>query len=142
MTTMTAYQSLLVDYTPRPIRSDRAYKRALRQMEKLMKSRLSRAERELSQVLGTLIMQYESEHYPTPDVSPAEMLAFLIDARGVIKADVAHETGIPRSTITHILAGRRNISTANIAKLADYFNVSPSVFIPSLEKLPARRGVQ
>jgi len=130
MATMTAYQSLLVDYTPRPIRSDRAYKKALCQMEKLMKSRLGRAERQLSEVLGTLIVQYESHRYPTPDVSPREMLEFLIDARGVTKAQVAGETGIPRSTITHILAGRRGISTANIAKLADYFNVSASVFIP------------
>ena len=133
MTTMTAYQSLLVDYVPRPIRSDRAYRKALCQMEKLMKSKLSRAERELSEVLGTLIVQYESEHYPTPDVSPDEMLAFLIDARGVTGADVARATGIPRSTIAHVLAGRRNISTTNVAKLADYFNVSPSVFIASPE---------
>jgi len=31
--------------------------------------------------------------------------------------------------ITDILAGRRNVSTANVAKLAKYFHVSPAVFI-------------
>ena len=57
------------------------------------------------------------------------MLAFLLDARGVSNAAVARETGIPRSVITDILAGRRSGSSANVAKLAKYFHVSPAVFI-------------
>jgi plasmid maintenance system antidote protein VapI len=63
------------------------------------------------------------------DASPAEMLALLLDARGVSNAAVARETGIPRSVITDILAGRRSVSTANVARLAKYFHLSPAVFI-------------
>ncbi len=131
MTTMTAYQSLLQKYTPRPIHSERAYKGALRQVERLMKQTvLSRAESELLEVLATLVEQYESVEYPTPTSSPKRMLAHLIEARNASQADLARATGIPRSTISAILAGRRQISKTNVNTLAAYFGVSPIVFMP------------
>ena len=124
MATLTNYQSLLLDYEPRPIRSEGAYRRALRDVEKLMRPRLPRAESELVEVLSTLIEQYESREHPTPKSPPREMLAHLMDARGVRQAAVARATGIPRSTLSAVLAGRRKLSTANIAALSAYFHVS------------------
>ena len=45
---MTAYETLLLDYRPRPIRSETAYRRALRQVERLMtKPHLNQAESEM-----------------------------------------------------------------------------------------------
>lgn len=41
MSTLTSFQSLLLDYEPRPIRSEGASRKALRHVEKLM--RLKRA---------------------------------------------------------------------------------------------------
>ena len=127
----TAYESLLLDYLPRPVRTQREYEQACRQIAKLMSGgrELPQAESELLEILSLLVAQYESTEHSIRDASPAEMLAFLIDARGVSNAAVAREAGIPRSVITDILAGRRNISTANVAKLAKYFHVSPAVFI-------------
>ena len=73
MTTMTAYDSLLLEHRPRPIRSESAYSRMLRQVDQLMaKQRLSHAERDLVELLSTLIVQYESQVHPTPEVTPEE----------------------------------------------------------------------
>ena len=71
MSTLTSYQSLLLDYEPRPIRSEAAYRKALRHVEKLMRPRLSRAESELVEVLATLIEQYESPRTPHAEESSA-----------------------------------------------------------------------
>ena len=144
----TAYESLLLDYLPRPVRTQREYDQACRQIAKLMSGgpNLPQAESELLEILSLLVAQYESTEHAIRDASPAEMLAFLIDARGVSNAAVARETGIPRSVITDILAGRRNISTANVAKLAAYFHVSPAVFIaeptpqPPVRRRPRTRA--
>jgi HTH-type transcriptional regulator / antitoxin HigA len=127
----TAYESLLLDYLPRPVRTQREYERVCRQIAKLMSAgpELPQAESEVLEILSLLVAQYESTEHSIRDASPAEMLAFLIDARGVTNAAVARETGIPRSMITDILAGRRNISTANVAKFAKFLHVSPAVFI-------------
>ncbi len=46
------------------------------------------------------------------------------------KAEVARATGIPRSTITNVLSGRRQISKENVIRLAAYFHVDPGVFLP------------
>src|SRR5258708_39531323 len=129
MASLTDYQSLLLDYEPRPIRSDVAYRKALQRMEKLMRPHLSRAESELAELLATLIEQCESREYPTPKAPPREMLAHLMEARGVAQAAVARATGIARSTLSAVLAGRRALSTSNIATLAAYFHVSPSAFM-------------
>ena len=131
---VTAYQSLLLDFTPRPISTQSQYKRVMRQIDKLIKKcRLSRAEEDFLELLSTLIVQYESRVYPAPKVSPGEMLAHLIEARGVTRAEVARETGIAQSTITNAINGTRGISKANITNLAAYFHVSPTAFIAGAE---------
>ena len=128
---LTDYQSLLLDFEPRPIRSDAAYRKALRQIERLMRPNLSRAESELTDVLATLIEQYECREHPTPKVPPRKMLAHLMEARGVGQAEVAKATGIARSTLSAVSAGRRTLSTANISALSKYFHVSASAFMES-----------
>lgn len=130
MATMTPYQSLLVDFTPRPIRNRRTYNATLRQLDRLMnKPRLTRPEQDMLDLLAVLIEQYESAEYPTPSVPPDRMLAHLIEAKGVRAADVAKATGIHRSTLSAVLAGRRSLSKGNVVKLAEYFGVSPAVFL-------------
>jgi HTH-type transcriptional regulator / antitoxin HigA len=134
MSTITEYQSLLLDFTPRPIRTEAEYRRTMRQIDRFMKAeRLSRAEGQLLELLATLAEQYESIGYPTPRVSQADLLSHLIDARGVSQAGVARETGVPRSVVTNVLKGRRGISQANIDRLARFFHVSPAAFIESAD---------
>src|SRR3990172_4981731 len=130
MSTMTPYQTLLLDFLPRRIHNRRQYGRAMRQIAHLMKkTRLSRAENELLELLATLVEQYESIEHPTPKASQRDLLAHLIDAREVSQAEVARQAGAARSVITNVLKGRRKISQANITRLAAYFGVSPAVFI-------------
>jgi HTH-type transcriptional regulator/antitoxin HigA len=130
MATPTEYQSLLLDFTPRPIRAAGEYRRAMRQIERLMKMvRLSRAQGELLELLATLVEKYESRELPTPKLSQAALLAHLIDARGVSQAQLAREAGLSRSVVTNVLKGRRGISQANIIRLARYFHVSSAAFM-------------
>ena len=117
MDTITKYQSLLLDFTPRPIRNEREYRRAMRRIETLMKrDTLSRSEGELLELLATLVEQYESQQHPTPKSDPREMLAFLIESREISRAELARQTAIPRATITNVINGNRSLSLANIRK--------------------------
>jgi len=130
---MTAYDSLLLKYKPRPIRNDREYSRVLRHVEELIGRHgptPPRAEGELIAVLSTLIESYEVEVAPRRKPTSAETLEHLIESKQVTRAEVARATGIPRSTITNVLSGRRQISKENVTRLATYFLVEPSVFLP------------
>src|SRR5260370_42135251 len=119
--TTTAYDHLLLELRPRPIRSKLAYRRALGHVERLMsKPVLSRPESEMVELLSTLIEQYEEAEYPTPDCSTAEMLEHLLEVRALRQAQLAREAGIPRSVITMALPGRPAISQATAVKVARY----------------------
>lgn len=133
VTKLTAYDSLLLKYKPRPIRNDREHRRVLKHVEELIGQHgptPARAEGELIAVLSTLIESYELETIPRRKPTPAETLEHLIESKEVTRAEVGRATGIHRSTITNVLSGRRQISKENVTRLATYFHVDPSVFLP------------
>jgi HTH-type transcriptional regulator/antitoxin HigA len=129
MSTATEYRNLLTKFVPRPIRSDSEYRRALTNLEKLMASHPGAAQSLLIEVLSTLIEKYESREYPTPQVSSSKMLAHLLEVKGITNTELAKQTGIPTTTLSNVLAGRRGISKDNVLKLAKYFRVSPTLFL-------------
>jgi HTH-type transcriptional regulator / antitoxin HigA len=133
MSTATEYRSLLAQYAPQPIRSDRAYHRAVAQLEKLMSAHPDAARSLLIDVLSTLIEKYESRVYPTPEVGPGAMFAHLLESKGVRSVEVAKATGISPATLSSVLASRRGISKENAFKLGKFFGVSPMVFLAATE---------
>jgi len=132
------YFDLMEMFEPRPIRSERDLDRAQSVVNELLDSdELDRDERDYLEVLGTLIEAYEEEHETITDVSDVAMLGHLIEARGVTQRSVAEGTGLPESTISDLLAGRRKFNRGHIAKLAAYFKVSPAVFFGLHEAVEA-----
>src|SRR5438552_13968692 len=106
-------------FPPRPIRSERDMNRAQKVVNELLdRDELDKDEQDYLEVLGTLIEAYEEEQEPIPDVSDVAMLSHLIDARGVTQRDVAVAAGLPESTISDLLAGRRKFNRSHIQKLS------------------------
>jgi len=91
-------------------------------------SHLDPLEQDYLEVLSDLVERYESQEYPIPPVSDAEMLRHLVEARGATQAQVAREAGIVESTLSAVLSGKRKLSRSHIGKLSRYFSVSPAVF--------------
>ena len=112
-----------------PISTVSQYREALTNMNSLIKPRPDRAESYAIDLLARYIVDYESLSHPTPDVPPGRMLAHMIEARELTQAEVAESTGIPASTISAVIAGRRKLSTNAIGRLCEYFDVSSDVFI-------------
>ena len=125
-----SYPELLRQAQPQIINDDRSHQRALRIVELLMKKpRLTKAEGKLLDLLAKLVDDYEETIYPTPEVSPSRILKHLIEAKCTTQAELARETGVPRSTISEALKGKRSISVENAFRLAEYFHVEPSLFL-------------
>jgi HTH-type transcriptional regulator / antitoxin HigA len=78
-------------------------------------------------ILSDLVAAYESEHLRIEPATPAEALRFLMDARGLKQEDLA--SVIAQGNLSAILAGKRNISTKLAGKFAQFFSVSPALFI-------------
>ncbi len=125
-----SYPELLCEAQPQIIDDERSHERALRVAEKLMKKRrLTAPERKLLDLLAKLIDDYEETIYPTPKVSPANMLVHLMEAKETTQAELARNTGVSRSTISEVLKGKRSISVENAFRLAEYFHVDPSLLL-------------
>ena len=119
--TTNTYADLLVRYVPRVIRSERAHRRALGKIDALMAiARPSKAQQGILDLLIETVERYEEQTLPTPELSPSELLAHLIDVREITQAELAQATSICRSSVSDMLAGRRQISKANAVKLAAY----------------------
>ena len=80
------------------------------------------------ETLSALIMQYEDEIAPDPERSPAGVLKYMIEERGLRQVDLVPVLG-SKSYISQILSGHRPISKDAAYKLADFFQVSPYSFI-------------
>jgi HTH-type transcriptional regulator/antitoxin HigA len=128
--TLNTYADLLVRYAPRVIRDEREHRRALTKIDELMAiARPSKAQQGILDLLVETVERYEEQTLPTPELSPSELLAHLIDVREVTQAEHARATSICRSSVSDMLAGRRQISKTNAVKLADYFGVDAALFI-------------
>ena len=124
------YMDLLTEVKPRPIRSAREHSRSLAIIEKLIdKPHKTAAERDMIELLSTLIDQYEERLWPTPESSPGEMLRFCLQQRGLSQTELASQTSIPQSTIANVIAGRRQLSKANVSVLAKFFKMPPTLFM-------------
>ena len=85
-----AYLKLVRTFPLRPIRSDDSLDRAIAVINSLLdRDDLSPAEADYLDVLSDLVERYETEEHPMEDVSDADMLQHLIEAKGVTQAEVA-----------------------------------------------------
>jgi NADPH-dependent glutamate synthase beta subunit-like oxidoreductase len=76
-------------------------------------------------------MYYRRSREEMP-ASDAEMLRHLMEAKGVTQAELHRDTGVAKSSISEVLAGRKPFSRQMIRKLADYFKVDVSVLASNI----------
>jgi HTH-type transcriptional regulator/antitoxin HigA len=77
--------------------------------------------------LSDLTAAYEEEHHAIEPASDADMLKHLLEAKGVTQAELHRATGISKSTISEVLAGKKAFSRQMIRKVAAYFHVDLTV---------------
>ncbi len=129
------YLELLKQYPPRPIYD----KEKLENTEKVISSFLDKIildkiqltieEREYLNVLGTLIYEYEENQEPIPDIYGVELLKFLLELKNLQKQDLL-SIFEDQSILDDIFNRQREITDIHVQKLADFFNISPTLFFP------------
>lgn len=116
----------------RPIRNDEEYDRTVALMNHVLDivgDDESHALSGLLDLVGELVADYDAEHFSIKASEPKEVLRCLMEARGLKQGDLAGI--IPQSNLSAILAGKRKISATLAGKLANFFNISSAVFVPT-----------
>lgn len=122
------YGRLCAAALPKIIESDAEFDRAVEHLEALdRKSNLSAEETALSELLARLIEDYDAR-VPIPEEPPYKLVLHLMEHRGLRQADLLPVFG-SRSVASDVLNGKRELSKTHIRKLANFFRVSPALFI-------------
>ena len=124
------YAELLSDTLPRIIENDAELERVAQTVEPLLDKgkRRTREEEALCRLLLRLIEDYQQANREIPRLPPNEALLALLEARNLRQADLLPIFG-SRSRISDAVNGKREISKAHARKLAEFFSVSPDLFI-------------
>jgi HTH-type transcriptional regulator/antitoxin HigA len=128
-----SYLDLVLGFPLSSIRSDEDLDESQKVIDRLLaKSELDDGEETYLDALSDLVAVYEDEHYAIQRASDADMLRHLLEAKGVTQTQLSQESGIAKSTISEVLAGKKPFSRQMIRKLAGYFKVDVSVFASNL----------
>lgn len=82
--------------------------------------------------LCDLVAVYEDQHHSIPAPSDADLLRHLMEAKGVTQIQLHRGTGLAKSGISQVLAGKKPFSKGMIAALATYFHVPMSVLTANI----------
>lgn len=123
-----SYLELVQTFPLASIKSDKHLKVAHEVMDRLLaKGKLDHGESTYLDALSDLVAAYEDEHHAIEPASDADMLRHLMEAKGVTQIQLSRATGIAKSSVSEVLAGKKPFSRSMIRKLADYFQVDVSV---------------
>ena len=125
------YGRLLAQALPAVVKSDDENNRMLAIIEGLMakgEENLTAEEGALLELLIDLVHDFEEKHYPLPSSPPHQMVAFLLEQRGLKPSALWSVLG-SKSRVSDIMSGRRAISKDQAKKLAAFFHVGVGLFI-------------
>ena len=125
------FEGLCRLHWPRPIHDGIDYENALEVVDRLaLLVERTRDQEDYLEVVSTLVEKYDRDHFPAENEGggAARLLKYLMEGRGMSASDLGRVLG-NRTLGPAILRGERKVSKANALKLAEYFKVSPALFL-------------
>ena len=120
--------------TPHVLRNAREHKAAMAEIDALLDQdpRPRTAAYERLEFLTVLVEAYEDEHYPMEELeakgSPQAAVEFMLDQRGMTRADLARIMG-GKSRVSEFFAGKRRLSVEQMKALRDTLGISADLLI-------------
>ncbi len=125
------YGRLLTKALPAVIKSEDENNRMLAIIKALMakgEENLTAEEDALLELLVDLVHDFEEKNCPLPSSPPHQMVAFLLEQRGLKPSALWPVLG-SKSRVSDVLSGKRAISKDQAKKLAAFFHVGVELFI-------------
>lgn len=120
----------------KPIKSDHDYRRALKQIERLMDARPNTPEGDRLDVLATLVEAWEQKHHAIEPPEPLEAIRFVMEQRGLTRRDLEGLIG-SRARVAEVLNGKRPLTLPMIRRLHECLGISAEALIRRPRANPA-----
>ncbi len=115
------YTDLLIQYQPKPIKTESEYHAALTIVEGMVAGDLTEAETALFDLLVLLIENYEAQHYPMGEPTIGATLASIMHEFDVKPATLVEVIG-SLEQVREIVNSQREVSKSQAESLAKFFN--------------------
>jgi len=126
------YAQLLAGLLPHVIHTEDENKRYTAALEKLLaKPDRTAEESRMVELLTLLIEDFEEKQYSLPPATPRDIVRHLVESNGLRQVDLIDIFGA-ESTVSEVLAGKRDFAKSHIERLSRRFHVSPELFFQPL----------
>src|ERR1700693_1052831 len=100
----------------RPIKSQRDYRGALKEIDGLMNARRNTPEGDRLDVLVTLVEAWEAKHYPVDRPDAVEAIKYYMDQKGLAPRDLIPFIG-SRNRVYDVLSRKRALTLPMVRRL-------------------------
>lgn len=112
----------------KPIKNERDYRRALKEIDRLMDARPNTQQGDNLDVLVTLVEAWEEKHWPIDLPDPIEAILFAIEQRGLSRRDLEPLIG-SRARVAEVLNHKRQLTLPMIRRLHAGLGIPADVLI-------------
>jgi HTH-type transcriptional regulator/antitoxin HigA len=119
-----------------PIRNNRDYRRALKQIEGLMGAKRNTPEGDRLDLLATLVEAWEAKHYPLDLPDAVEAIKYHMETRGLAPRDLVPFIG-GRNRVYEVLARKRPLTLVMVRRLHEGLGIPAESLIKQGEEAAA-----
>ena len=112
----------------KPIKTERDYKNALKEIESLFDAKFGTAAGDHLDVLTTLVEAYEAKHFSIDAPDPIEAIYFAMEQQGLNRKDLEQYIG-GRARVSEVLNRKRALTLPMIRKLHQSLGIPADVLI-------------
>ncbi|MFT5884836.1 MAG: HTH-type transcriptional regulator/antitoxin HigA [Arcticibacterium sp.] len=111
-----------------PIRNEKAYQKALNQMEMIFDAKKGTEQGDELEILSILIDRYENDNFPIGMTDPIAAIKFRMEQMGMKQKDLAELVGF-KSRVSEILNKKRKLTLEMIRKLHTTLHIPTEVLV-------------
>lgn len=112
----------------KPIRNQRDYKRALKEVDQLMNATPNTQRGDRLDILATLVTAWEEKHYPIEAPDAIAAIQFAMEQRGLTRHDLEPYIG-SRARVAEVLNRKRSLTLPMIRRLHEGLGIPAEALI-------------
>lgn len=117
---------------PRPhvLRTEEEYEAAIAEIERLLDedSEPGTEAFDRLELLSVLVEHYEEERYPMDGVAPQEAVSFMLEQKGLTRADLDEVMG-GKSRVSEFYSGKRELSKSQVEVLHSMLGIPADILL-------------
>jgi HTH-type transcriptional regulator/antitoxin HigA len=115
---------------PHVLRTEEEYEAAIAEIERLLDEGSEEGTEAFDrlELLSVLVEHYEDERYPMEAVTPQEAVSFMLDQKGLTRADLEEVMG-GKSRVSEFFSGKRELSKSQVEVLHRMLGVPADILL-------------